>query len=34
MEAWQMPILHGLIALAAEDPGVKDLGWRAILPWG
>jgi len=24
---WQMPILHGLIALAADHPGVKELGW-------
>lgn len=27
LKGWQMPILHGLIALAADHPGVKKLGW-------
>ena len=26
LPGWQVPILHGLIALAADHPGVKDLG--------
>ena len=27
LQGWQMPVLHGLIALAADHPGVKRLGW-------
>ncbi len=27
LKAWQMPILHGLISLAADHPGVNDKGW-------
>ncbi len=27
LKGWQIPILHGLIALAADHPGVKKLGW-------
>ena len=27
IEGWQVPILHGLIALVAAHPGVKKLGW-------
>lgn len=26
LQGWQLPILHGLITLAADHPGVKDLG--------
>lgn len=26
LRAWQVPILHGLIALAADHPGVRNLG--------
>lgn len=24
--AWQVPILHGLVALAADHPGIKNMG--------
>lgn len=27
LQGWQMPILHGLIALAADHPGIKMLSW-------
>ena len=27
LKGWQVPILHGLIALAADHPGVKKCGW-------
>jgi len=27
LKGWQVPILHGLIALAADHPGIKNLGW-------
>ena len=27
LKGWQVPILHGLIALAADHPGIKELGW-------
>jgi len=27
IKGWQMPIFHGLIALAADHPEVKKLGW-------
>ncbi|MBA7716293.1 hypothetical protein ES703_125363 [subsurface metagenome] len=27
IKGWQMPILHGLIVLAADHPGVKKRGW-------
>lgn len=27
LRGWQVPVLHGLIALAAGHPGVKSLGW-------
>ncbi len=27
LKGWQIPILHGLITLAADHPGVKNLGW-------
>ena len=27
LKGWQIPILHGLITLAADNPGVKNLGW-------
>jgi len=26
LAAWQVPILHGMITLAADHPGVKNLG--------
>jgi len=27
LQGWQIPILHGLIALAADHPGIKERGW-------
>lgn len=26
LKGWQVPILHGLIALAADHPGIQELG--------
>jgi len=31
LHAWQVPLLHGLIALAADHPGVKNLGVHSHL---
>ena len=28
LKGWQMPILHGLVTLAADHPGIKELGWQ------
>ena len=27
IKGWQVPILHGLVALAADHPGIKAMGW-------
>lgn len=27
LQGWQMPLLHGLIALAADHPAISKLGW-------
>jgi hypothetical protein len=27
LKGWQVPIIHGLIALAADHPGIQRLGW-------
>ena len=38
LKGWQVPILHGLIALAADHPGIQLMGWPtrqtiAIVRW-